>query len=83
MIVLLYIANLTFDQLTLEVLEDRVFQPILERKAYAVAKRLKSDLNQIFKFARKRKLITYNTYTLEISGDSMRKIGSFNEIATL
>lgn len=58
--VLPYIANLTFDQLTLEVLEDRVFQPILERKAYAVAKRLKSDLNQIFKFARKRKLITYN-----------------------
>lgn len=58
--VLPFIANLTFDQLTLEVLEDRVFQPILERKAYAVAKRLKSDLNQIFKFARKRKLITYN-----------------------
>lgn len=58
--VLPYIANLTFDQLTLEVLEDRVFQPLLERKAYAVAKRLKSDLNQIFKFARKRKLITYN-----------------------
>ena len=57
--VLPFIANLTFDQLTLEVLEDRVFQPILERKAYAV-ERLKSDLNQIFKFARKRKLITYN-----------------------
>lgn len=58
--VLPYIANLTFDQLTLELLKDRVFQPILERKAYAIAKRLKSDLNQIFKFARKRKLITYN-----------------------
>ena len=55
-----YIGKLSFDQLTLELLEDRVFQPILERKAYAVAKRLKSDLNQIFKFARKRKLITYN-----------------------
>lgn len=58
--VLPYIANLTFDQLTLEVLEDRIFQPILSRRAYSVAKRLKSDLNQIFKFARKRKLITYN-----------------------
>ena len=58
--VLPFVANLTFDQLTLEVLEDRVFQPILDRKAYAVAKRLKSDLSQIFKFARKRKLITYN-----------------------
>lgn len=58
--VLPYIANLTFDQLTLEVMEDRIFQPILARGAYSVAKRLKSDLNQIFKFARKRKLIIYN-----------------------
>ena len=55
-----YIGKLSFDQLTLEVIEDRIFQPILERHAYSVAKRLKSDLNQIFKFARKRKLITYN-----------------------
>lgn len=55
-----YIGKLSFDQLTLEVIEDRVFEPILEREAYSVAKRLKSDLNQIFKFARKRKLITYN-----------------------
>ena len=54
-----YIGKLSFDQLTSELLEDRVFQPILEREAYAVAKRLKSDLNQIFKLARKRKLITY------------------------
>lgn len=55
-----YIGALSFDQLSLEVLEDRVFNPILKREAYSVAKRLKSDLNQIFKFARKRKLITYN-----------------------
>jgi integrase len=55
-----YIGKLSFDQITLAVLEDRVFNRILERQAYSVAKRLKSDLNQIFKFARKRKLITYN-----------------------
>ncbi|KMV05391.1 phage integrase family protein [Acinetobacter baumannii] len=55
-----YISELTFPQLTLEILETKVFKRIVERGALSVAKRLKSDLNQIFKSARKKKLIQYN-----------------------
>lgn len=55
-----YIGNLTFPQITLELLEAKVFKRIIERGALSVAKRLKSDLNQIFKSARKKKLIQYN-----------------------
>lgn len=55
-----YIGDMSFPQLTLDVLEVKVFQRIIERGALSVAKRLKSDLNQIFKSARKKKLIQYN-----------------------
>ncbi len=55
-----YVGDLTFPQLTLEILEIKVFKRIIERGALSVAKRLKSDLNQIFKSARKKKLIQYN-----------------------
>lgn len=55
-----YIGDLTFPQLTLEILEAKVFKRIIDRGALSVAKRLKSDLNQIFKSARKKKLIQYN-----------------------
>ncbi len=55
-----YIGDLIFPQLTLEVLEAKVFKRIIDRGALSVAKRLKSDLNQIFKSARKKKLIQYN-----------------------
>ncbi|EXR25704.1 phage integrase family protein [Acinetobacter sp. 1281984] len=55
-----YIGDLIFPQLTLEILETKVFKRIVERGALSVAKRLKSDLNQIFKSARKKKLIQYN-----------------------
>lgn len=55
-----YIGDLTFPQLTLEALEAKVFKRIIDRGALSVAKRLKSDLNQIFKSARKKKLIQYN-----------------------
>jgi len=55
-----YIGDMTFPQLTAEVLEAKVFQRIIDREALSVAKRLKSDLNQIFKSARKKKLIQYN-----------------------
>lgn len=55
-----YIGDMSFPQLTLEVLEAKVFQRIIDRGALSVAKRLKSDLNQIFKSARKKKLIQYN-----------------------
>lgn len=49
-----YVGDLTFPQLTLEILEIKVFKRIIERGALSVAKRLKSDLNQIFKSARKK-----------------------------
>lgn len=52
--VLPYIGDMTFPQLTLEVLEVKIFQRIIDRGALSVAERLKSDLNQIFKSARKR-----------------------------
>lgn len=55
-----YIGDMSFPQLTLEILEIKVFKRIIERGALSVAKRLKSDLNQIFKSARKKKLIQYN-----------------------
>ncbi|MGQ1456934.1 tyrosine-type recombinase/integrase [Acinetobacter baumannii] len=58
--VLPYIGDMTFPQLTLEVLEVKIFQRIIDRGALSVAKRLKPDLNQIFKSARKKKLIQYN-----------------------
>lgn len=51
---------MTFPQLTLEVLEVKIFQRIIDRGALSVAERLKSDLNQIFKSARKKKLVQYN-----------------------
>lgn len=44
----------------LQVNEVKVFQRIIDREALSVAKHLKSDLNQIFKSARKKKLIQYN-----------------------
>lgn len=55
-----YIGDMSFPQITVEVLEAKVFQRIINREALSVAKRLKSDLNQIFKSARKKKLIQYN-----------------------
>ena len=55
-----YIGDFTFPQLTLEILEIKVFKRIVEHGALSVAKRLKSNLNQIFKSARKKKLIQYN-----------------------
>lgn len=55
-----YIGNMTFPQLTLDVLEKKVFQRIIDRGALSVAKRLKTDLNQIFKSARRKQLIQYN-----------------------
>lgn len=58
--VLPYIGDMTFPQLTLEVLEVKIFQRIIDRGALSVAERLKSDLNQIFKSARKKKLVQYN-----------------------
>lgn len=58
--VLPYIGDLQFSQLTAEVLEGMVFKRIIERNALSVAKRLKSDLNQIFKLARKKKLVQFN-----------------------
>lgn len=49
-----------FSQLTADILEGLIFKRIIERNALSVAKRLKSDLNQIFKLARKKKLIQFN-----------------------
>ncbi len=55
-----YVGDLTFPQLTLEILEIKVFKRIIERGALSVAKRLKSDLNQILNQHAKKKLIQYN-----------------------
>lgn len=49
-----------FSHLTADILEGLIFKRIIERNALSVAKRLKSDLNQIFKLARKKKLIQFN-----------------------
>ena len=66
-----YIGDFTFPQLTLEILEIKVFKRIIERGALSVAKRLKSDLNQIFKSARKKKLIQYNLNRTGFVGDQL------------
>ena len=58
-------------RLTLEILEIKVFKRIVERGALSVAKRLKSDLNQIFKSARKKKLIQYNLNRTGFVGDQL------------
>ena len=55
-----YIGDMSFPQITVVVLEAKVFQRIIDREALLVAKRIKSDLKQIFKSARKKKLIQYN-----------------------
>jgi len=54
------IGNMTFQQLTFELLEINIFKRILDRGALSVAKRIKADLYQIFRIARKKKIIQYN-----------------------
>ncbi len=55
------IGDLTFPQLyPLKILEIKVLKRIIERGALSVVKRLKPDFNQIFRSARKKKLIQYD-----------------------
>lgn len=55
------IAELPFPMLTVEFLQEKVFNPIIERKALTIATKVKRDLFGVFEYARKTKrLISFN-----------------------
>lgn len=53
-----FIGHMPIAEITEEVLEKRVFAPLLERDVRELAKRVRSDLRGVFTLARKKKLIS-------------------------